>query len=111
MVYKIVCSISRPEAPQHSHRLAATYGSMTVNDYLARPNKEPDVTKAIKAVAELNGNRVFLNTKWWGGNYFDDVATVMHELIHNVTGLTDPDFAGLLPKVKDFSDALKTKCF
>jgi hypothetical protein len=84
---------------------SAQWGSTTVSDYVGQ-------NPATKALAELNGNRVYLNQKWWGGGYYEDMATVMHELVHNVTGLTDSDIEGKLKRhIAEFSPLLKTKCF
>jgi len=65
--------------------------------------------KGKKALAELNGSKIYLNPKWWANEYFDDMATVLHELIHNVTGLTDADFENR--GYEDLSNVLKAKCF
>lgn len=53
--------------------------------------KTPDT----KAISSANGNFILINPTHWGGmgNSGNDFATVLHELIHNVTGLADPDFA------------------
>ena len=88
----------------------ALFGDQTVGDYLA--DREADVGgNRVKAMADLKGDRVFLNTKWFGGGFYDDMATVMHELVHNVTGLADENIADRLPRGQDLSNALKTTCF
>ena len=63
----------------------------------------------ISVPEKVPGTERYVNTQWWGGDVYDDLATIMHELIHNVTGLTDPDFerAGL----GRLSNDLKNKCF
>ena len=83
------------------------YGAKKISEHIT----EEEGGKVRKALAELNGNKIYLNPKWWSGgqHYYDDVATVMHELIHNVTGLTDDDF--ISRGFEDFSNVLKTKCF
>ena len=59
----------------------------------------------MKAVAAALGDEVFINPAYWGGNFADDWATMLHELIHNVTGIVDgARFTG------DLSDALKNAC-
>ncbi len=52
---------------------------------------QPSVWAGDKAVAQLSGNAVYINASFWGGGASADLTTVMHELIHNVTGLTDDD--------------------
>ena len=83
---------------------AAQWKATTIGGYIAaNPNT--------KAIAELNGNRVYLNQKWWGGNYNEDLATVMHELVHNITGLTDSDIERILDiEIGKFSTLLRTNC-
>jgi hypothetical protein len=84
------------------------YGNETIASYIQR---EPT-----KALGELNGNRVFINQAYWGFSFYDDMATVMHELVHNATTLTDPDISLRLKDdmhryQESFSGLLKLKCF
>ena len=67
--------------------------TITIQSYLANSitvNPDGSIT-GIKALAQLNGDQVYLNPSFWGGNSKADLTTVLHELIHNVTGLTDDD--------------------
>src|SRR5438128_9143107 len=53
---------------------------------------------ATKAMAQLFGNGVWIRPDYFnsiGSAY--TVAVVMHELIHNITGLTDPDIQSHFP--------------
>ncbi len=44
------------------------------------------------AVAQLGGPDIYLNAALINPtDYYTDIATVLHELLHNVSGLTDPD--------------------
>jgi len=44
------------------------------------------------AVAQLGGNNIYINSVLIDPkNYFQDISIVLHELLHNVTGLTDSD--------------------
>lgn len=84
------------------------YGTETIASYIQR--------LPTKALAQLNGNRVYINQFYWGDSIYDDKSTVMHELVHNVTGLTDPDIdralnADISKDAKPFSELLKHKCF
>jgi hypothetical protein len=84
----------------------AEWRSTTVAAYLAiYPN--------VKAVADIKGNRVFINPAHWGADGKGDMTTVMHELIHNASGLTDADFERRLEAAgfdKNLSTELRGKC-
>jgi len=42
------------------------------------------------AVAQLNGNTIYINAAWVNGmGVLDQQAMLLHELLHNITGLTD----------------------
>jgi TRAP-type uncharacterized transport system substrate-binding protein len=92
--------------PNLASAAAAQYGSTAVGTYLAQ-------NQNVKAVADLNGYRVFINPALWGADGRADMATVIHELIHNATGLTDSDFERKLEAAglgKDLSAELRAKC-
>jgi len=91
--------------PRLGPAAAAEHPNMTIGEFFA---EQPNT----KAMGELFGNKVYLNPKWWGKGYYDDMATVMHELIHNVTGLTDSDISRMLGEkpISDFSSMLRDKC-
>jgi len=108
------------DGTQSTNVVASLYANSVLTKSLGPEAKSTEIReiitkekdgKAIKALAELNGNKIYLNPKWWwGGEYFlDDLSTVMHELIHNVTGLTDADFESR--GFEGLSNVLKTKCF
>jgi hypothetical protein len=62
-------------------------GMMTVSDHLfSHPST--------KALAQLNGNLIFINPKLWDGRGFGNWYTFLHELVHNVTGKGDWDLPG-----------------
>jgi hypothetical protein len=49
------------------------------------------------AVAQLGGNDIYLNSSLINpSDYYTDAATALHEILHNITGLTDPDIQRLL---------------
>jgi RHS repeat-associated protein len=69
------------------------------------------------AVAQLGGPNIYLNPGAINpADYWQNIANVLHEVLHNVTGLTDPDIERLLhlPET-EASDAitqkLKKDCF
>jgi RHS repeat-associated protein len=69
----------------------ATYGSMTIQYYLAHKG----INSA--AVSSAGGTLVFLNYLQFGGGLpIDNVAVLMHEALHNFTGFTDNQIQGLL---------------
>ena len=84
----------------------AEYLNTTVAQYIA---KQAKIGKPVKAVAGLNRDIIFINPTYWGGSSADDFATVMHELIHNATGLNDAQLGEIVNG--NFSDALKRDCF
>jgi len=44
------------------------------------------------ALAQLGAPGIYLNASLINtGNYYQDISVLLHELLHNVTGLTDPD--------------------
>jgi len=92
---------------QVANAAAATFVNQTVGDYFRTTNLN-DPTKVIKAIAELNGTLVFLNPSYWGSNRDSDKVTVIHEILHNITGHTDDDFARMLNG--DLSSMLRRSC-
>jgi len=76
-------------------------------------------TSGIAAFAELSGNTVYIDSRWispFGTAYYDRVATMAHELIHNATGLTDSDIQRRLGLAevrasKNISDRLRKDCW
>jgi RHS repeat-associated protein len=82
----------------------------TVGDLLARPG--------VNAASELGGNDIYMNPSNFNpANYYRNMASAMHEVLHNVTGLTDPDIQhtlGLKEQQNDTSnitDRLYQDCF
>ena len=44
------------------------------------------------AVSQLGGSNIYVNPGLINlGNYFQNLGTAFHEVLHNVSGLTDPD--------------------
>ena len=87
---ELYSSLYKGEAARAGEALERLYPGRTVGEYLrTHPNTG--------AISDLNGNRIFVRP-----SYFDFVgqgyalAVVMHELLHNVTGLTDDRIQGLL---------------
>jgi hypothetical protein len=60
---------------------------------------------------------VYIDARWVnpsGAAYYDLVGTMMHELVHNVTGLTDPDIMSRLNlsgQSVEVSREFKKTCF
>jgi RHS repeat-associated protein len=88
------------------------FGDLTIGQYIAAGNAQrslPGFDGAIpraKAVAELNGTRVFLNPIFISPHpeaALDHQATIIHEALHNITGRTD----GSIPSAAE----LREKCF
>jgi RHS repeat-associated protein len=62
----------------------AQYGNQTIRNYLMNKGS------GAAAVSSAGGNLVFLNYNQFGGlSALDNEATLMHEALHNATGLTD----------------------
>jgi len=87
---ELYSSLYKGEAARAGEALERLHPGLTVGEYLrTHPNTG--------AISDLNGNRIFVRP-----SYFDFVgqgyalAVVMHELLHNVTGLTDDRIQGLL---------------
>jgi RHS repeat-associated protein len=81
----------------------AQYGQTTIATHVA--------AFPTKALAELKGTRVFIDPRWWGSDPDADEATVLHEIVHLVTGLTDDDFERILGTAKGMSALLReNKC-
>jgi hypothetical protein len=61
----------------------AQYGSETIGQYFAQ-------NPSTVAEAQLNGNTIYINPALVNPNsYFQNLGVVLHEILHNVTGLTD----------------------
>ena len=74
-------------SPIEGVRQAGNSVTGTVGQYFSN---QPGVV----AMADLGGNRVFLNSKLIDidpAHYYSNISTVLHELLHNVTGYTDSD--------------------
>jgi hypothetical protein len=72
-------------SPVSSVRQAGTAVTGTVGTSIAKPGTV--------AVAQLGGPDIYLNPGLINtGDYFTNSATALHEILHNVTGLTDNDF-------------------
>jgi hypothetical protein len=47
------------------------------------------------ALAQLGGNNIYLNSSLINpNNYYQNIGTLLHELLHNITGITDQDLQG-----------------
>ncbi len=69
-------------SPSNYQAAVQQYGNQTIQNYLATHNDA--------AVASAGGNLVFLNYHQFGGQLpLDNEATIMHEALHNATGMTD----------------------
>jgi len=81
----------------------------TVGEDLAKPGHV--------AVAELGGNDIYVDpAKINPADYFFNKATAFHEVIHNITGMTDPDIQralGLKENVpsENITKKLEGDCF
>jgi YD repeat-containing protein len=62
-------------------------------------------TKTLNAGGVAGANLIYLNPQYWGSGYYEDRGTVLHELLHSVTGLTDTDFTRA--RYTGWRDALK----
>jgi hypothetical protein len=62
------------------------------------------------AVAQLGGPNIYLNsTLINAGDYYTNRATALHEILHNVTGLTDPDIQRRFGLPEGISDNITKK--
>jgi RHS repeat-associated protein len=83
--------------------------SGTVGDKLAQPG--------VVAVAQLGGANIYVNVGMiQGGNSWNNRGLVLHEVLHNITGYTDPDIQLRLglPQVaatNNITQKLITDCF
>jgi hypothetical protein len=88
---------------------AQSYGTESVADYFMT------ASPSIKAATTLNSwgidgaNVIYLNATFWGSDYYADRGTVLHELLHSITGLTDSDFETKFGSTQKFRDAV-SKC-
>ena len=83
---------------------AATYGSETIGQFqFAHPGTV--------AQAQLNGDTIYLNPALIDPTaFFQNAAIMLHELLHNVTGLTDQDIQSSLGlKIGQPSDNITQK--
>ena len=61
----------------------AQYGQQTIGQYIA-------ANPGTVAEAQLNGSTIYLNPAMiTPGNYFQNLGTLLHEILHNVSGLDD----------------------
>jgi hypothetical protein len=71
----------------------------------------------IVALSQLGGSAIYLNSSMIDpSDYYQDISTVLHEVLHNVTGLTDPDIEKALSLAQNgvsdvITQKLKTDCF
>lgn len=80
--------------PAFSAVQSSTAGKMSIHDAL---NADP--TKIKRAAATLRGNEIFINNKYWswnGRSKWNNAWTLMHEMIHNLTGLVDEQLEEIL---------------
>jgi hypothetical protein len=96
-------------AGSHDPTVASAAPGGTVGEYFA---DNPSTT----AMAQLGGNQVWINAglfSVFGEGWL--AGTIMHELVHNITGLTDVDFQRALGidegASRNISIRLATDCF
>jgi hypothetical protein len=75
----------------------------------------------IEALSALNGSTIYINPAMTAvtnlNTFWDNSAMIAHEVVHNVTGLTDEDIQSRLGlkvdsnNTKNISDKLKQDCF
>jgi RHS repeat-associated protein len=71
-------------SPVPSVRRAGAAVTGTVGEALAEPG--------VVAWAQMGGSNVYVDpSKINPANYWQNMATVFHEVLHNITGMTDPD--------------------
>jgi hypothetical protein len=69
---------------------AAQYGNLTIGQFQAQ-------NPGTVAQSQLNGNTVYINPSLINpGNFYQNLGTMLHEILHNVTGLTDGDIQSAL---------------
>jgi RHS repeat-associated protein len=89
---------------------AAEYGSETMVQYMV-------YNPATAAVAQLNGNNIYINPAWVNGmSTQQQEGMLLHEMVHNITGMTDPAIQSALnisttQASQNISDKLMTDCF
>jgi len=88
---------------------AAQFGNQTVQGFFATANPSVKAETALNAGGVQGGNVVYLNPQYWGADFHADRGTLLHELLHSLTGLTDSDFASKLGTMAKFTSAVK-KC-
>jgi RHS repeat-associated protein len=97
-------------SPVASVRQAARSLTGTVGSYIASHT-------GVVAVAQLGGSNIYLNPSLINTtDYFQNISIVLHEVLHNVTGLTDPDMQRALRlSTSEISDnitqRLRKDCF
>jgi hypothetical protein len=89
---------------------AAQYGSEMMVQYMSlNPNTA--------AVSQLSGNNIYINASWVNGmNTPQQEGLLLHEMIHNITGLTDGDIQSKLglptnAASQNIGDKLQKDCF
>jgi RHS repeat-associated protein len=62
---------------------ATQFGNQTIGQFFS-------TNPGVAAEAQLNGNTIYINPSMINlNNYYQNLATVLHEILHNVTGLSD----------------------
>jgi hypothetical protein len=68
----------------------AQYGSETIGQFMTQ-------NPGTVAEAQLNGNAIYINPSLIDPtNYFQNMGTVLHEILHNVTGMSDDQIQSAL---------------
>jgi RHS repeat-associated protein len=68
----------------------AQYGSETIGQFMMQ-------NPGTVAEAQLSGNAIYINPSLINPtNYYQNLGTVLHEILHNVTGLSDDQIQGAL---------------
>jgi len=106
-------SLFANSSPQLYHAAQGQFTTMTVKQAMAS-------NPGMEAISALNGNSIYINPALTAitktNTFWDNSAMIAHELVHNVTGLTDSEIQTRLGlKVSDItkniSDKLKADCF
>jgi ribosomal protein S2 len=62
------------------------------------------------AISELGGSNIYVNAARWVGGMKSNMATLMHEVLHNITGKTDDQLQDALKlKVQDDTSNISHK--
>lgn len=96
-------------SPYATVRQAGTNITNTVGNELAKPGTV--------AVAQLGGSAIYVDPKKFDvADYWTNLSVIFHEVLHNVTGLTDEDIQGKLgldqnKPSHNITEKLKKDCF